>query len=90
MTCMAIMSSLLYRYRTVSFQSGFSNNYLDQTFLGDRRNISVVNEETACYSGKGIDDVMNGIELNIYARGEKALIIIFLQQEAASLFLMKI
>ena len=70
MTCMAIMSSLLYRYRTVSFQSGFSNNYLDQTFLGDRRNISVVNEETACYSGKGIDDVMNGIELNIYARGE--------------------
>lgn len=70
MTCMAIMSSLLYRYRTVSFQSGFSNNYLDQTFLGDRRNISVVNEETACYSGKGIDDVMNGIALNIYARGE--------------------
>lgn len=70
MTCMAIMSSLLYRYRTVSFQSGFSNNYLDQTFLGDRRNISAINEETACYSGKGIDDVMSGIALNTYAREE--------------------
>lgn len=70
LTCMAIMSSLLYRYRAVSFQSGFSNNYLDQTFLGDMRNISVVNEEFTCYADKGIDGVMSSMALNTFVREE--------------------
>ncbi|MDD6796886.1 MAG: hypothetical protein PUE71_01195 [Clostridia bacterium] len=66
LTCMAIMSSLLYSYRTVSFQSGFSNNYLDQTFLGERSNQAFVREEFTCYADKGIDGVMSSMALNTF------------------------
>lgn len=70
LTCMAIMSSLLYRYKTVSFQSGFSNNYLDQTFLGDTKHASVVNEEFTYYADKGIDGVMSSMTLNTFVHEE--------------------
>lgn len=70
LTCMAIMSSLLYSLRTVSFQSGFSNNYLDQTFLGGREYTQYVNEEFRCYADKGIDGVISSMALNTFVREE--------------------
>ncbi len=67
LTCMAIMSSLMYNFRTVSFQSAFSNNYLDQTFLGSKRaRPPVVSEEFTAYGGKGIDGVINSLEMSSY------------------------
>lgn len=67
LSCMAIMSSLLYRYKTVAFQSGFSNNYLDQTFLGKSlTNHNLIREELVGYGDKGIDSVMSSIALNTY------------------------
>lgn len=69
LTCMAIMSSLMYNLRTVSFQSAFSNNYLDQTFIGSKKNNAmVVSEELVTYAQKGIDGVMSSMEMNTFVK----------------------
>lgn len=56
----ALMSSLMYCYRTISFQSGYSYNNLDQSFVGNVAvpPVSSVNEEFAYYMDKGIDGML--------------------------------
>lgn len=68
MACVAIMSSLMYCYKTISFQSGYSYNNLDQSFIGNNSvtQVNSVNEEFAYYMGKGIDGVLSSIYMNAF------------------------
>lgn len=68
MACLAIMSSLMYNYKTISFQSGYSYNNLNQSFIGKDNvtKINTVNEEFAYYMGKGIDGVLNSIYIDSF------------------------
>lgn len=68
MACVAIMSSLMYCYKTISFQSGYSYNNLDQSFIGNTAvtQINTVNEEFAYYMGKGIDGVLSSIYMDSF------------------------
>lgn len=66
MACLALMSSLMYCYRTISFQSGYSYNNLDQSFIGNVAvpPVSSVNEEFAYYMDKGIDGMLSSIYMD--------------------------
>lgn len=68
MACIAMMSSLMYCYKTISFQSGYSYNNLDQSFIGNAAvtQINTVNEEFAYYMGKGIDGVLSSIYMDSF------------------------
>lgn len=68
MACVALMSSLMYCYKTISFQSGYSYNNLDQSFIGNAvvAPANTVNEEFAYYMGKGIDGVLGSIYMDSF------------------------
>lgn len=68
MACLALMSSLMYCYKTISFQSGYSYNNLDQTFIGGTAvaSVNTVNEEFAYYMGKGIDGILGSIFMDSF------------------------
>ena len=61
----------MYCYRTISFQSGYSYNNLDQSFIGNAvvLPVNTVNEEFAYYMGKGIDGVDRMSDGNCRGKG---------------------
>lgn len=63
MACVAMMASLMYCYRSISFQSGYSSNGLDQSFIGHEAAIPVntLREEFTYYMGKGIDGMLGSM-----------------------------
>ena len=69
MACLSVMSSLMYCYKTIAFQSGYSHNNLNQSFIKNSINeVNTVNEEFSYYVGKGIDGILGSVFLETFTK----------------------
>lgn len=68
MACMSIISSLAYCLKVVSFQSGYADNNLDMSLIGENSNDNneLLGEEFPFYCGRSIDSLLwDGINNNV-------------------------